>query len=162
MTLADLRTQLRAHWGRLDARERRLVLLAGGLVALALSWWLAVQPALRTMKEAPLQIARLEASLQEMRAMAAEAQQLQSAPRVSSAQAAEALRAAVQRLGTGARLNLQGDRATVTLQSVRAEALLAFLGEARSAARARPLEAQWTRSGDTYSGSLVLALPGAP
>ncbi|MEW6100129.1 MAG: type II secretion system protein GspM [Pseudomonadota bacterium] len=162
MTLNQLQAALRERWARLETRERRMVLAAGSLILLALLWWVAVQPALRTTREAPLQIARLESSLQQMRAMAAEAEQLRGTPAVNASQAAAALKAAAQRLGTGARLNLQGDRATVTLQGVRGEALLAFLGEARSTARARPLEAQLTRSGDAYNGSLVLALPSAP
>lgn len=162
MTLQELQARLRERWAALDARERRLVMVAGALVALALLWWIGVRPAWRTVREAPVQIARLESTLQQMRAMASEAEQLRGTPTVGGAQAAEALRAAAQRAGEGVRLTLQGDRATLALQGVRGEALVALLAEARSTARARPLEAQLTRSGEAYNGSLVLALPSAP
>lgn len=57
-----------------------------------------------------------------MRAMAAEAEQLRGTPAVNASQAAAALKAAAQRLGTRARLNLRAIDATVTLQGVRGEA----------------------------------------
>ena len=91
MTLNELQAALRERWARLETRERRMVLAAGSLILLALLWWVAVQPALRTTREAPLQIARLESSLQQMRAMAAEAEQLRGTPAVNASQAAAAL-----------------------------------------------------------------------
>ena len=58
-------------------------------------------------------------------------------------------------------MNLTGDRAVVTLNGVAPELLQGWLGEVRSAARARPVEAQLTRGPKGYSGSLVLSLGGA-
>jgi type II secretory pathway component PulM len=43
-------------------------------------------------------------------------------------------------------MSLQGDRADVTLTAVEPAALLAWLGEVRSAARARVVEAQLRRA----------------
>ncbi|HEY1393543.1 MAG TPA: type II secretion system protein GspM, partial [Methylibium sp.] len=65
---------------------------------------------------------------------------------------------ATERLGQAARLAVQGDRATLTLNGVSGDALVAWLDGARHAARARPIEAQLARSGTGYSGTLVLAL----
>ena len=60
--------------------------------------------------------------------------------------------------GTAGRLSIQGDRATLTLTGVDAPMLREWLEAARSAARARPVEAQLTRSGDTYTGTLTVSM----
>ena len=68
---------------------------------------------------------------------------LQHGRALRAAQAHDALRSATERLGAEkARLSLQGDRATLTLTGVTGEQLSSWLGEARSGARARPVEAQ--------------------
>ncbi|HEY0953463.1 MAG TPA: hypothetical protein VGE36_01805 [Roseateles sp.] len=67
----------------------------------------------------------------------------------------------MEHLGPVARLNLAGSRATVTLNGIAPAALQAWLGEVRSAARARPVEAQLTRGPQGYAGSIVLALGDA-
>ncbi|WP_225976039.1 type II secretion system protein GspM, partial [Paracidovorax avenae] len=71
---------LRARWKTLAPREQSLVLAAGTVVAVALLWWVALAPALRTLREAPAQHAALDAQLQRMQALQSEALQLQAAP----------------------------------------------------------------------------------
>ncbi len=95
-----------------------------------------------------------------MRLLAAEVQQLRSAPALSPEQSAAALRAASERLGSKARLSLQGERAVLTLQGVGSAQLREWLAEARAGARARPVEAQLTRSAQGFNGSIVLTLGG--
>jgi general secretion pathway protein M len=139
---------LRARWQALAPREQTLVLAASAIVAFALLWWLAVAPALSTLRTAPARHAALDAQLQTMLALQAEAQQLQSAPRATSGDVVGALRAALtQRLGSTAQLNVAGDRATVTLKGAPADALAQWLAQARSNARAAPVEARLARSG---------------
>ena len=53
------------------------------------------------------------------------------------------------------RLTLQADRALITLINASPEQLRALLVEVRSAARARPVEAQLTRVPAGFSGTLV-------
>jgi general secretion pathway protein M len=72
------------------------------------------------------------------------------------------MKAAVARLGDKARLVLQGERATVTLSGVDGASLRSFLGEARSAARARPVEAQLVRGAQGYDGTLTFSLGNPP
>jgi general secretion pathway protein M len=153
---------LRQWWRALPGRERRLLLMAAGLVGLALLWWLALQPALRTLRSAPAEIEAAEAQLRAMQRLAAESTELRNTPPVNSEQAAAALRAATERLGERAKLSLQGDRAVLTLNGVATSQLRDWLGEARSGARARPVEASLLRSGEGFSGTLVLAIGGAP
>lgn len=172
-------TALRERWQGLAPREQTLVLAAGGLVALALLWWVAVAPALATLRTAPARHAELDAQLQRMQSLQTEAQQLQAAPRTGAGDAVGALRTALnQRLGNTAQLNVVGDRATVTLKGVPADALAQWLAQARSNARAAPVEARLVRSAapapangtpppaalgamamPRWDGTLVLALP---
>lgn len=149
---------LRARWQALSLRERRALTLAALLLGAFVLWTLALRPALATLREAPAERDRLEQQLQHMRVLAAEVQQLRDAPALSAPQAAAALRAASERLGPGARLAVQGERAVLTLQGLSAAQLLQWLDEVRSAARARPVEAQLTRGAQGFSGSIVLML----
>ena len=111
----DLALPLKQRWLALKDGERSALRLLGAALLLMLAWLIAVQPALRTL------------------------------PPVPAAQAAQALQAASEHLGSGARLTITGERAVLTLTGISSEALQAWLGEARSAARARPVEAQLQR-----------------
>jgi general secretion pathway protein M len=158
MPFAAPRAALRRRWSELSARDRSLALLATAVLGAFLLWSAALQPALRTLRDAPAQRATLEAQLQQMRALATEAQQLRSAPTIGAEQSAAALRAASERLGPKARLSLQGERAVLTLNGVGSDALRDWLEEVRSGARARPVEAQLSRGAQGFTGSIVLAL----
>jgi general secretion pathway protein M len=162
--LAQLRQQAREQWRGRAPRERRALALAAAAVLVLLVWWLFVQPAWRTVREAPAQLDSLDAQLQQLQRLAAESQSLKGAAPVTSAQAGLALKAATDRLGEKGRLTLLGDRATLTLTGVNTEALRGWLQEARSAARVRPVDVQLTRGAAGYNGTIVVSLGsgGAP
>jgi general secretion pathway protein M len=151
-----------AWWQGLAERERRLVAFGAVAVVLALLWWVAVGPALRTVLAAPAELDAAERQLQAMQALAAEARELRSMPPVGPEQAAAALRTATERLGDDAKLVLQGDRAVLNLNNVASGELRDWLQEARSGARARPVEASLTRSANGLSGSIVVSIGGTP
>ncbi len=153
--------QLRRRWVALAPRERVGVALSGALVLVLLLWTVGLGPALRTLREAPVQRAALDADLARMQRLAAEAAELRAQPPVDPSQADAALQSASAQLGAAAKVQRSGERVTVTLTGVAPGALLDWLGEVRNAARARVVEAQLTRAGNGYSGSVVLALPGA-
>ena len=137
-------------------------MLVAAVIGLFIVWSLFVQPAWRTAREAPAQLDALEAQLQQMQRVAAESRGLRSTAPVGSAQAGIALKAASDRLGDKARLNLQNDRAILTLTGgVTPEALRAWLSEARAGARARPIEAQLQRGPNGYTGTLTVSFGGA-
>ena len=156
-----LRTQAAERWRALGARERLGASLAAALVLVWLVWSIAMAPALRPLREAPARIDALDVQLQAMQRMAAEARELRGTSRVPTSQAIEAMKAATDRLGDKARLNVQGDRVTLTLTAATGNELRAWLGEARSGARARPVEAQLTRGPKGYSGTIILTVGGA-
>lgn len=154
---------LRAAWRARDARERRLVLLAAWILGLYLLWALALQPALRTLREAPPRLDALQAQLQRMQDQAAQAQQLRASPPLPRAQALAALHAATAGLEPRARLAEQGERVVLTLTGVSSDELRDFLADARVGARARTIElrltAQPAAGAGLFSGTLVLGLP---
>ena len=160
--LASLREQAGAWWLARTPRERQAVATVAIVLGLFVGWSLLVQPALRIVRAAPAQLDVLEAQYQQMHRVAAESVALRGAARVSPAQAALALKSATDRLGDKGKITQQGDRATLTLNGVSPEALRAWLNEARSAARARPVEAQLVRATAGYSGSLVVNLASTP
>jgi general secretion pathway protein M len=151
---------VQAWWAALSARDRQLVSLAGAVLGLFLVWTLAVQPAWRTLNSAPVQREALDAQWQAMQRLAADAKELRGAPPVNAEQSAAALKAATERLGDKGRLALQGERAVLTLQGASTSQIRDWLAEARSGARARPVEARLTQAAQGYSGTLVVALGG--
>lgn len=156
-------TTAASRWQAFNPREKTLVGSALALVAAALLWWVAVAPALGVIKTAQTQRAALEAQLQQMQNLQAQAKALQALPKIKSADAARALEALTrQNLGAAAQLSLSGNQATLSLTSVSAEALAQFLTQARLAANALPSQARLRRSTvkpQAWDGTLVLSLP---
>jgi len=158
--LANLQQRGSVWWRTLTPRDRRIATLGAVATGAVLLWGLAVQPALRTVREAPPMLERLGTELQQMQLLATESSALRAAPAVAPAQAASALKAAAARLGDKARLVLQGERATLTLNGVDGPTLRSLLAEARATARARPVEAQLVRGPKGFDGTLTLSLGG--
>ena len=148
-------------WAVRSARDRRQLGRAGIVLGLFITWSLAVQPAWHTLQVAPAQRDALDGQWQAMQRLAVEAKDLRAAPPVSIEQSSAALRAATERLGDQGRLAMQGERAVLTLQGASTSQLRDWLAEARSGARARPVEARLTRAAQGYSGTVVVALGGA-
>ncbi len=159
--LKALSTEASERWRALPPRERLGLTLAGVAIGIAVVWMIAVAPALRTLRETPAQIDELDAKLQSMQRMAVESRELRGAAPVPATQAALALKSATDRLGEKGRIAVQGDRATLTLSGVTGETLRAWLTEARSGARARPVEAQLSKGQQGYAGTIVLTIGGS-
>ncbi len=147
-------------------RQRAVAVL---LILLAVSLWTwNLAPALKTWREVPPQLMQLELQTQGLKAMQAQAQVLQKSPRMTSADAAVALqRNATEILGGAGRLQMDGARATLTLQGVTPDALAQFLGSARTQAQALPVEAHLQKfssaapkANELWRGTLIFNLPG--
>jgi len=159
--LNDARQQAGRFWQARAPRERQLIVVMTVAVSILLVWLILIQPALRTLREAPLELDRLDQQMQQMQLAAGEMQGLRAASPVPTEQASTALRAATAQLGSTAKLAIQGDRAVLTFTGIQGDALRGWLGEARSAARARPMEAQLVKAATGYSGSITVSLGGA-
>ncbi len=151
---------LQQQWQGLQPRERAALQLAAFALAVLLVWLVALRPALRSLKDTPPRLAQAEEQLQQMRRLAQESKALKDLPPVPAAQAAAALKASTERLGSAAQLQVSGDRATLQMRNISPEQLQAWLAEARSAARARTIEAQMQRTPAGYNGVIVLTLDG--
>lgn len=154
-------SMLRARWQALAPREQILVAAAAALASIAVAWWIVLGPALSTLRNSQAQQRALDAQLQTMRGLQAQAQALQSQPKQSYDEALRLLELSVrERLGTSARMTIQGDRVTLTLAGTAPDALAQWLTQARVNARALPGEARLYRnSGGLWEGTLVLNLP---
>lgn len=159
-----LRETVQPAWSRLAPRERLAVAAAASVVGLALLWWLGVAPALATLRQAPAQHRQLDAQLAQMRQMAATAEGLRGQNQaLSPASARGALeQATTATLAGTAQLQVQGDRATVTLRGTPPDALAQWLAQVRINARVVPVQADLQNGGTPagWSGQLVLAGPG--
>ncbi|OIP16631.1 MAG: general secretion pathway protein GspM [Comamonadaceae bacterium CG_4_9_14_3_um_filter_60_33] len=154
---------LQTRWHSVSPREQRLVVLGGVFVSLALLWWLALAPALAVLKAAPAQHRALDAQLQHMLRLQAQAKALQAQPVLSPDQARRALDAALLPLGGSAQMNVQIDRATVTLKAVSASALAQWLATVRQNAHTAPTEARLVHNAaGSWDGTLVLNLGARP
>ncbi len=175
--MATARQALAQRWQAMSAREQLLLRWGAALLCVAVVWWLALAPALRTVRQAPAQQATLDAQWQQLQDLQAQAQSLQQQPRMSQAEALNTLQSrTTELLGASAQLQTVGDRSTVTLQAVSASALAHWLAQVRTQARALPVQAQLQRSAaasgpesqnsnppmstaPSWSGSVVLSLP---
>lgn len=158
--------RMNVRWQALAPREQSLVSATAGLVALAFLWWVAVAPALGLLKTASSQRVALDAELQQMQALQAQAKALQGQPKMNVGDAARALDASVkQRLGATAQLSVAGNQANLTLKNTPADALAQWLSQARSTANAVPSQARLRASvgnPGAWDGTLVLSLPALP
>ncbi len=156
---------LHALWQQRSLRERRLLVLAAALLALALLWSWALAPALQTWRSAPQRQAELDQQSRQMLQWQAQARQLQKPARLSRAEAQARLQAAsTALLGEGAQLSLQGELLRVQLQAAPAEGLARWLAQAREQAQALPQSVQLEQQGNDpqtvrWRGQLLLRLP---
>lgn len=149
----------RQRWGQVSRREQRLIALALGVVTLALLWWLALAPALKVLQTAPQQHQALDAQLQQMQHLQAQAHSLRAQPMPATDEAIRALQASLKPLAASAQLVLQQERATVTLKAVSPEALAQWLATARQNARTVPTQARLVRNAaGAWDGTVVLQL----
>lgn len=160
-----LQARWEAWWPELAPREQRMVIVAGTLVLLALLWWVALAPALRTLASAPAAHAELDAQLQQMTALQIQAKALQAQPRANREDALRALETSVrQGLGPNAQIQVAGagvgEGVLVTLRSTPADGVAQWLAQARGNARAVPREVHLTRTQGGTQGPL--RAPGAP
>lgn len=150
----NLSQQLQARWNALAGRERRMLLAAAAVVAGAVLWWLALAPALATLRAAQAQHLALDAQLQRMQGLQSQARALQSQPKMSGDDAQRMLAALLKQTLPGtAQMSVTGDRATVTLKGASADALAQWITQARINAKAIPAEVRLVRSVSAGTGT---------
>ena len=133
---------MKQAWDGRSPREQQLMAWAAVLILLVGVWRLALAPALRTWQEAPERQARLDRQTHSMRQLQAQAIALQKPRPIPRNEAAQWLEKNLTELGPNAKINLQGERATLSVEAAPAEALARWLKLARESAQALPVQAQ--------------------
>jgi general secretion pathway protein M len=156
---------LQERWGLVSVREQRWLLAALALVLAALLWWLALAPALATLKAASQQQRQLDAQLQQMQRLQAQAKALQTQTRIPLDEARRLLEASVKPLGATAQMVVTANGVTLNFKSIAADALAQWLTQVRQNSHAVPVEARMVRGAAgapgttaTWNGTLVLHL----
>ena len=150
---------LAARWQSLARRERQWLLSAALLVLAALVWWLAIAPALLTLRSAASQRLLLDAQLQQMQSLQAQAKALQAQPRIAPDEARRLLDASVKSFGASAQLQIAGERATVSFKGASADALAQWLLQVRLNVRTVPSDARLLRGASgSWDGTVTLNL----
>ena len=149
-------------WQALNPREQRWVIALGALLLAVLFWWIAIAPALNTLRDSDLRRAGIGQQQAHMLALQQQAQALQTRTPLSRDEALRQLQSLTP--STHIQLNAQGERVTVLLKAVPATTLADWLSQARTQAQALPVEAHLTRntaqtSSVAWDGNLVLSLP---
>jgi general secretion pathway protein M len=149
-------------WQRASKREQGLLSLAAAVVVVGLIWWVGLAPALKVIKAAPAQNLALDAQLQTMKQLQAQAIDLRAQAPLTAEGARAALEQSVKSLGVGAKMAVQAERVTVTLNDLAPDLLAQWLSVARQNARMAPKEAHLKRNDKGgWDGTLVLQLSGA-
>lgn len=152
--LASLGQAGQTLWRSRSSRERLGLTLAASLIALALLWQIGLAPALRTWQEAPTRQATLDAQRERLLQLQQQAQALQALPRVGQEEALRWLQGpAIEALGPGAQVRVQGDQVQVQLQAASPEGLTRWLRQARAQARALPQQVQLQQAALPTAGS---------
>ena len=150
-------------WQQRSPREKKGLTLVALLLTLNLLWSLALSPVWRTWQQAPAKQAELDRQTQRMRELQAQAKSLQTPPAHSGAQARQWLEASVRDLGAGARIQVQGDRATLSVESAPADRMARWLSQARERAQALPVQAQLQQAAPPSTNANAAApLAGKP
>jgi general secretion pathway protein M len=146
----------------LSAREQQALSVLGVLLLVLLCWRVAITPALETLRSSATQRVQLTQQMAQMQALQAQAQALQQRPVLSRDEALRTLQSLSQPLGKQIELTVQGERVSVQIKAMPAQALAQWLSQARTQAQALPVEAHWVRqTSPQWDGSLVLRLPSA-
>lgn len=156
-------TWLRATWTRLAPRERILVALATLVVGAGALWWVALQPAIKTLREAPATRSALEQQLQQVQLIEQQVKSIESLAPIAREEALRQIESSTKiRLGANSQVTVQGERVVVSVKSVTAEALADWLIQVRVNARAMPSQVQLRRTTAVapalWEGSISLSL----
>jgi general secretion pathway protein M len=150
------------RWQALAPRERLALSMAAWVVGVAALWWGGIRQPLIQGQQAQQRLAALLEQQAVMQRQAAEAQALKTVAALPSGQAQQALQAATTRLAPRGRLQIQADRAVLTVDGASGPELQAWWAEARAGARAQVVELKLARGERGLSGTVTVQLGSTP
>lgn len=158
----QIKTAVLTKWQQLTRRDKKMVLSAASALVLVFVWWTLVATPLQVLRQADKQQRDLDTQLQAVQSLKAQAESLKAQPAMKREAAVAMLQSSVKPYGASAQLEVVGERFTLTLRALPADALAQWLALARTSARALPVEARLFRSAGaipSWDGTLVLTLP---
>ena len=141
---------MKKFWGLLQARERLSVLAAATVLLFGIVWIAVIAPARKTLRDAPLQIAQLDADLATMRLQAQQVQNLRQAPRrAAPADFIQTVNTKARAaLGANAKVSQGPAEVRASVDSIAPAAALALLQDVADSAQARADELSLTANGN--------------
>ena len=150
---------LHQYWLRASAREQVALRIAATLLVLALVWWVGLQPALKTLKNARTQAPVVRAQYEQMLQLQAQAAALRAQVQQPVSDPKAVLQDSISTLEKNARVALAGERATVSFKQARPADLALWLEQLRLKAHSSVLEMHMTQAAGLWSGSVLVQLP---
>ena len=150
---------LHQYWLRASAREQVALRIAATLLVLALVWWVGLQPALKTLKNARTQAPVVRAQYEQMLQLQAQAAAMRAQVQQPVSDPKAALQDSISALENNARVSLAGERATVSFKQARPADLALWLEQVRLKAHSSVLEMHISQAAGLWSGSVVVQLP---
>jgi len=150
---------LHQYWLRASAREQVALRIAATLLVLALVWWVGLQPALKTLKNARTQAPVVRAQYEQMLQLQAQAAAMRAQVQQPVSDPKAALQDSISALEKNARVSLAGERATVSFKQARPADLALWLEQVRLKAHSSVLEMHISQAAGLWSGSVVVQLP---
>jgi len=150
---------LHQYWLRASAREQVALRIAATLLVLALVWWVGLQPALKTLKNARTQAPVVRAQYEQMLQLQAQAAAMRAQVQQPVSDPKAVLQDSISTLENNARVALAGERATVSFKQARPADLALWLEQLRLKAHSSVLEMHMTQAAGLWSGSVLVQLP---
>jgi general secretion pathway protein M len=154
-----MKQTLHQYWLHASAREQVALRIAATLVLLALVWWVGLQPALKTLKNARTQAPVVRAQYEQMLQLQAQAAALRAQVQQPVSDPKAVLQDSISTLEKNARVALAGERATVSFKQARPADLALWLEQLRLKAHSSVLEMHMTQAAGLWSGSVLVQLP---
>ena len=154
-----MKQTLHQYWLHASAREQVALRIAATLVLLALVWWVGLQPALKTLKNARTQAPVVRAQYEQMLQLQAQAAALRAQVQQPVSDPKAVLQDSMSTLEKNARVALAGERATVSFKQARPADLALWLEQLRLKAHSSVLEMHMTQAAGLWSGSVLVQLP---
>jgi general secretion pathway protein M len=150
---------LHQYWLRASAREQVALRIAATMLVLALVWWVGLQPALKTLKNARTQAPVVRAQYEQMLQLQAQAAAMRAQVQQPVSDPKAVLQDSISTLEKNARVALAGERATVSFKQARPADLAFWLEQVRLKAHSNVLEMHMTQAAGLWSGSVLVQLP---
>ena len=154
-----MKQTLHQYWLHASAREQVALRIAATLVLLALVWWVGLQPALKTLKNARTQAPVVRAQYAPLLQLQAQAAALRAQVQQPVSDPKAVLQDSISTLEKNARVALAGERATVSFKQARPADLALWLEQLRLKAHSSVLEMHMTQAAGLWSGSVLVQLP---